>query len=166
MICELPDELIIRILTFLSLSDVAICKRLSKQFNAIIAESVLIQYRCSLEEAGLQDNPCSPLTTQERLDLLKVREHAWSTFTPCSVSAITISHHTSGGIYDLAGGVYLSGEGNTGDANAKGLQYVRLPSLDASQQPQWESMVFNPNRDIIDFCSAMIEHDLIAVVVR
>jgi hypothetical protein len=163
-IWNLPPELLIRILSFLNLSDLSTCLDVNLLFRTLIRQSVLLQYLIAREAAGVDDNPNCKLDIATRLQRLNKREYAWSRFEPNFHSSVEVLHHPSG-IYDLTGGVYLLGDGDGPRPVTKGLNYVVLPSTETgmpSKELQWSRI--SVGRNIVDVGLGLQEHDLIAIV--
>jgi hypothetical protein len=154
-ILELPTELLIRIFCDLDSSDLVSCQLTHSSLCTIIDESVLLSYRKALQLAGVEDNPHSKLPISERLRLLNAQENAWLDFHIDFRQTITVNHSTSG-IYDLTGGVYL-----LGNRNCHALHYLTLPTQ-PSDATTWTKI--DVDRNLIDMALAVHEHDLIAIV--
>jgi hypothetical protein len=152
---ELPTELLIRIFYDLNSSDLVSCQLTHSSLCTIISESVLLSYVKALQFAGAEDNPHSKLAVAERLNLLNTREKAWLDFHIDFRKTITVDH-TSSGIYDLTGGVYL-----LGNQNRRELHYLTLPTK-LSDATTWTGI--DVDRNLIDMALAIYEHDLIAIV--
>lgn len=162
-ICDLPPELLIRILSFLTVPDLSSCLEVNVLFSVIIKESVLLQYLIATEIAGVRDNPNCTLDLATRLQRLDQRELAWSRFRPNFKTTIDIPHRPTG-IYDLTGGLYLLGDGIP---VTKGLNCVVLPSTESGpplNELKWTRT--SVGRKIVDVGLALQEHDLVAVVTR
>jgi hypothetical protein len=152
---DLPPELIVHILYHLSPKDLLACRLISKYFNNIIQNSILLQYHLALNGAQAENNPYSYLPTSEKLKALEDSEKAWAFLRPRFTTSIEVPHNPSG-IYDLTGGVYL-----LGNANKTQLHYMQLPSR-GQDEICWK--VIDVGRMIIDMGLCVHEHDLIAIV--
>jgi len=159
---DLPLEVIIQILSNLLLVDLFSCLRTNRTLLEVIRNSVVLQYRIELQLACVEDNPKSNLHLSERLAMLRHRERAWADFEYNFKTSILMRAHSSR-IYDLTSGVYLTGDPvNHNPSINAGVNYVRLPSSPLSEQPLWSQI--NINRRIVDFGTAIHEHNLIALV--
>ena len=101
----LPVELLEEILLHLSPDDLLAVQQLSKAFQALILESVELQYTLALRTHGLIDGP-SPVSKNVKLDEVRRKEKAWGTLDLSRKTTVRVGHLASH-IYDLSGGVYL-----------------------------------------------------------
>ncbi|KIL62120.1 hypothetical protein M378DRAFT_81729, partial [Amanita muscaria Koide BX008] len=126
-----PRELVERILLLLDTKSILRCRLVSREFNAIIQSSTLVQYYLTCRAAGVIDNPQSPLSYAERLEALKKREEAWTKLTPVFETTITNAIDQPSTLYELTAGNYF-----TSDKIRKDLYYCRLPSS-PQDNPEW-----------------------------
>ncbi|TFK41206.1 hypothetical protein BDQ12DRAFT_679076 [Crucibulum laeve] len=152
---DIPEELIVQILSYLGPSDLVTCELTSSTLRSIIKEAVVLRYSRALQVAGMEDNPNSNLSVTERLARLERRESAWFKNIPDFTTTIPV-HHNPSGIYDLTSGVYL-----LGNTNRLALHYCKLPTS-SEDDTSWKNI--EVERNIIDMGLAAYEHDLIAVV--
>ncbi|KAJ7697230.1 hypothetical protein B0H17DRAFT_1328952 [Mycena rosella] len=159
----LPSELILECLVHLPYADMISClKTGNRLLHDIITNSVLIRYRVEEHRACVDENPAQTgnSVVADRLAALRRREDNWLNFTPVSRQTLVIDFVTSG-VYDLASDIYLVGD--TPDPNASlctAIKYIYIsPGVEA---PQWQSI--NARKPVIDFGTALEEHDLIAMV--
>lgn len=161
---DLPTEMIVRTLAFLSLKDLISCQLTNKFLRSLVTSSLQLQYLIEAEAAGVQDNVNSSLPVSERLEELKRSESAWTNFLVKQHQTIAIRHKSSG-YYDLTGGVYVLGESNDDGSippTSNTLRYAPLTSAnDKALEKEWPRIKLEHN--IIDFGLAIYEHDLIAV---
>ncbi|KAI0093444.1 hypothetical protein BDY19DRAFT_1053881 [Irpex rosettiformis] len=68
---DLPVELLIDILLWLSERDLVRCRMVSRRFRATIDEAPVLQYSLELWATGYQDNPGCALSSAEKLKKLK-----------------------------------------------------------------------------------------------
>ncbi|KAJ7176210.1 hypothetical protein C8R43DRAFT_555864 [Mycena crocata] len=160
---DLPPELILECLAHLPLYDLNAClKSGNRVLHAIIVNSVLIWYRLEQERACVEENPylTGNSVISDRLADLRRREANWLNFTPTSRHTLTLDFRTSG-IYDLASDVYLIGD--TSDENTSlctGIRYILTSST--PEGVEWHRV--EAGKPIADFGTALVEHDLIAMV--
>jgi hypothetical protein len=154
---DLPVEIIHRILSLLSSIQVATCQLVNKHLNAIIAESLVLQYSIALELAIADDDPCSVVSLPQKLENIRSSEAAWASLQPKFITSVPIPHRTSG-IYDLSSGTYL-----LGNADKMSLQYLRLPAR-VDDPLDWRRITVD--KVIIDMGFSVFEHDLIAIITR
>ena len=79
---SLPTELVVKIIMYLPLHDLASCRRLNRTINGIVESSQWIQHHISVVAAGVIDNPKSTLSLPDRRDALTCRQEAWDTCKP------------------------------------------------------------------------------------
>jgi hypothetical protein len=152
---DLPAELIERILTFLPSIDLVSSALTCSLLYTVVKNSVVIKYLLAAAHAAIQDNG-TPLSCLERHQLLQTREDAWYNLKPTARRTIR-EDFPSGGLYDLANGIYV-----LGDETRTFLRYLRLPSAD-EETPEWQRFD-GSGRTMVDFGMSVDEHDLIAVV--
>ena len=78
----LPAELVINILSYLSLHDLFSCRLVDRQLNDIINGSQHLQHQIDTAIAGVEDNPNSTLSLLARRGALARRQLAWDTCQP------------------------------------------------------------------------------------
>lgn len=160
---DFPSELCIHIFSYLNLHDLLTCQLTHSSIHHVIAHSALLQYLIATQIAGVEDNPASKFSLNDRVDRLKSQEQAWSTFKFDFSEIIPISHAPEyyyrsywGGLCCLGEETYLETD-NTGRA----LRYFTLPSTPTQQVP-WKKIDVGDH--IISMISAIHEYDLLVVV--
>lgn len=158
---NLPPELILACLADLPFSDLDCLRCGNRLLRDIIDNSVLLRYRRKQERAGLEENLhiASDLGLSDRLENLERREESWLNFTPRSTHTITIDFPTPG-LYDLTSDMYHVGA--TVDPNTGLCTAVKSICTSPGFEAQWRTI--NAGGPIIDFGTALEEHDLIAIV--
>ena len=158
VLLDLPNELIIQILSHLTHQDLIACQLLNSALYTAIKASVLLQFQIALSTFKVIDNPSCPLSMYERLQTLKRSENAWTFLRKDFTRRIAVDFEVSG-IYDLNGGVFL-----LGNASRTALHYVKLPST-IEDDVKWKKIQLKPAEgSIIDMGFCLYEHDLLAVV--
>ncbi|KAJ7879352.1 hypothetical protein B0H13DRAFT_2278870 [Mycena leptocephala] len=160
---HLPPELILACLSHLPLSDIFSCvKSGNRLFRDIILASVSIRYRREQARAGVEENTTqtSDFVISDRLYDLRRRELNWLTFAPKSRHTIPIDFQPTG-LYDLTSDIYFIGD--TADSNTLLSTAIRyMHTSPGSEPPVWGRI--DAEKPIIDFGTALQEHDLIAFV--
>lgn len=155
---DLPNELIIQILSHLPHKDLITCQLLNNAFYTTIKTSVLLQFQIALSTFKATDNLSCPLSVSERLQALKSSEDAWTFLRKDFVRRIAVNFEVSG-IYDLTGGVFL-----LGNATRTALHYIKLPSS-IEDDVKWKKIQMDLGEGtIIDAGFSLYEHDLLAVI--
>lgn len=171
---DLPEELVIRILSHIPFNVLISYRCISHAFNTLITQSKGLQYSIALEVHRLIHNPHSSLPLSERLRLLEAREEAWRLLKPNLIQKFEVPHHASW-VHDLDDGIFLLGDSvtrqkviasNTSSIwGTKAVSCFILRSLgyfNVGHTNTWKS--FDPGRDILNAGMAIHEHDLIALV--
>ena len=155
---DLPNELIVQILSHLTRQDLVACQLSNSAFHTAIKASVLLQYQIALSTFKATDNPSSSLSVSERLQALKESEDGWTFLRKDFSRRIAVNFEVSG-IYDLNGGVFL-----LGNVTQSALHYIKLPSS-IEDDVEWKKIQLNPcEGSIIDMGFCLHEHDLLTVV--
>ncbi|KAJ7636184.1 hypothetical protein FB45DRAFT_1001390 [Roridomyces roridus] len=157
---DLPPELVLACLAQLSLSDIRSCLAArNRLFSVIILTSAAIRYRFEQEHAGVVANahrsPQPPAS--DGLRELRAREANWLHFTPSSRHTTPFGFPTAS-IYDLAADVYLVGD--VADPSTSLCTTIKYISTDPGSS--WVRI--EVGKPIVDFGTALEEHDLIAMV--
>ncbi|KAM6495009.1 hypothetical protein JOM56_009632 [Amanita muscaria] len=155
----LPRELVERILLLLDAKSMLKCRRVNREFNAIIQSSTLVQYYLACKAAGVVDNPQSPLSYTARLEALKKREDAWRKLKPVFETTTDIDE----GPGESTAGYYCLRQ------NKKDLYCCHLPSS-PQDNPQWFRIPGHGPRQswsgsICEYGVAIYEHDLVVNVI-
>lgn len=158
---DLPDEVLIEILSYLDVIDTYTCRQTCRTLYSIFSDSRKLQYFIELKIAGMQDNPYCKLSIADRLSALESRESSWKFASWSFFTGIDVPSRWSG-VYDLTPSVYLLGKSSSdSEFTTTGVQTIRLPDQDSSLV-EWTE--FNFGMEIIDFGTAIEEHDLLACV--
>jgi len=163
---QIPPELVLRILLYLSPHDIISCGRTCRMLYDLCSCPEL-RYVVQLERCAVIDDMYPGLGYPERLRVLESREEAWATLDFRGFVQVSLSFEPSG-IYDFTGGVLILGMG-PGPSNADrqptvGYSYISLPSLSDSQDKTLEWRHCSLETEILDFGLAAHEHNLIAVL--
>ena len=157
---DLPNELIVQILSHLSREDLISCQLSNSALYTAIKASVLLQFRIALSTFKATDNPSSSLSVSERLQALNGSENAW-TFLRRDFSRRIPVNFVASGIYDLSCGVFL-----LGSASRTALHYIKLPSS-IEDDVEWKKINLDLDSredSVIDMGFCLYEHDLLTVV--
>ena len=161
---QIPPELMIRILLFLSPLDIISCGRTCRTLHDLCSDPIL-RYVIQMERCAVRDGMSPGLSYLERLRLLKYREEAWNVldfrrFFQASVPFETI------GRYDFTGGVFFLSRKHycANRETTMGFSYITLPSLSNPQDQKLEWKEFSLETEMLDFGMEVHEHDLVAVL--
>ena len=162
----LPSEILIGIISYLDIADVLSCQRTCCILRNIIGDSIQLHYIMQLMISGMQDNPFCRLPIADRLVGLESREAAWRSLDWEFVTSIDVPSRWSG-VYDLTPSVFLLGKSAFDfEYVTAGIQTIKLPTRMPGQSDadSVEWIEFNFGMQIIDFGTAIEEHDLIVCV--
>ncbi|CAL1714298.1 unnamed protein product [Somion occarium] len=75
---SVPTELLVKFLALLNGYEIAKCRRVSRRFDDIVRNTVLLQYLIELDAAGYEDRPnASALSIGERFEALRESQRLW-----------------------------------------------------------------------------------------
>jgi hypothetical protein len=150
----LPVELIVRILEALDPHTLLKCRRVrfsyitavlsdniqtSRLLKSAIDETVSLQYRIALHSSGMVDGPPGPLSTSERLSLLRSYETSWKNLDWNAHTSLPLP---DGSLWELYGNVWAHSKG------IDSLVFVQIPSrLRGIPLSQWTLNLDFPLRD-------------------
>ncbi|KAJ6612856.1 hypothetical protein B0H10DRAFT_2222746 [Mycena sp. CBHHK59/15] len=163
---DLPTELVVACLAYLDFRDIESCLDTGNRLlRETIENSVLIQYQLAQEAASVRENPerIAELNIAQRIIELQRHEATWLNFAHEPSRTITLDF-VSGGIYDLASDLYLAGKRlDPNSSTCHGIKYA-YTSPGSSDDLRWTEI--DVGKPIVDFGSALTEHNLIAIVTR
>ncbi|KAF9459891.1 hypothetical protein BDZ94DRAFT_985969 [Collybia nuda] len=154
---DLPIELVIHVLCYLPLSDLASCQLTHSWLCALIRGSILIRFNKAIQAAGLDANPHyrRDRSIKDRLGLLARIERGWWDFNVEFARKVDVGCVPSG-IYGLTDGMYVISDGEK-----HALQFCTLPET-AEEETEWHRVEIDS--EVIGVGMARHEHDLMAVV--
>ncbi|KAF7312002.1 hypothetical protein MIND_00212100 [Mycena indigotica] len=164
---DLPPELLLECVAYLSVRDVLACFRGNRQLHAVLASSAALRYRLLQAQLAVVENPHHPalpgLVAAERLALLEAREERWMALKPLSRHTLGLEFENAG-IYDVTGDYFLVGDVPDAQAGSmcRAIKYVATAPADDGELPEWRRIWVG--KPIVDFGMAVEELDLIAVV--
>ena len=163
---SIPEELLIEILSCLSLHDLTSCRRVNRALNSIIDNSTLLQHQVEKAIAGVMDNPYSNLSLIDRRAALSRRQEAWDTCKPQYAIAKKV-YESRWGVPDLIqSSIYFRVP-----PNADSLDYVLYhpaPQPNETFSGTWYSLGCKRERHhkIIKLAVCLEENDLVAVGIQ
>lgn len=160
---DLPPELVISILLYLYLHDIAACQLTSSIIYHIIANSTQVQYHIATLIAGVESNVHLEIGISSRTERLDYLENGWNQLKSNFSQEIEFETDVSS-IQKLTDGVYFYGAtiipGQEVKSAKKKLCYFNLPSGPEEKTCRKEIHMEN---GFVEFAAAVNEHDLIAV---
>jgi hypothetical protein len=163
---DLPPELIILILSTLSLSDLATCQRTNRFLHTLIKESMVLQYLIEIQAAGVENCASSEFSLPARLDSLKIWSTYWMSFGFTNKVTITSAMDLSemSWLHDLTDGIFLHSDVNscpTASPNSTRLKYTSLaPPTSPAADIRWSTIFVG--REIIGWAALPRKYDMIA----
>ena len=166
VLLDLPPELIVSIISYLSPHDIISCQRTCRKL-CDVCENTALRYLVQMERFGVSGDLGPGISYPERLLLLQRREEAWANLNFSKSVQVTVPFESTG-IYDFTGGAFLLGTRLhiTRRRPTIGYSYVILPSLSSTetedQNLKWHGL--GMGIQILDVGLAVHEHDLIALL--
>ena len=161
---DIPPELIVSIILYLSLHDIISCQRTCHKLRDVCNDAAL-RYLVQMERSGVSDDLRPGISYSERLLLLQRREEAWANLDFHKNMHVTVPFESTG-TFDFTGGTFLLGTRphSINSQSTIGYSHVTLPSLTSTgdQKLKWEGL--RMGIQIVDVGLAVHEHDLIAVL--
>jgi F-box-like len=158
---EFPHEVLVEIFSNLHLRDLFACDGTCRVFHQLLTNSSYLKYRIELEKAGMIDNPYCQLPTPTKVEMLREREHAWSTFDWMFIKTKKVPSTASPAYGLSADELSLGIEGGAEEFVTTGIQYLKLPSTVGGEvtPTSWRQLDFGET--FLDFGSAAEEYDLL-----
>lgn len=163
---DLPPELVIRILLYMSLQDVGCCQLSNSFLCLIITNSPEIQYHLATLIAGVENNDQFELGIHERIERLRSRERGWEELKFEFSQEIQIVD-SGYGVYDiLIEGLYFrmcTWGVNDASRYLEEICYFKMPSK-PGEDIHLDKIYFPGPYGVLAMAVAAYEHDLLAVV--
>jgi hypothetical protein len=105
---RLPEELILDIMTALTLQDLHACSATCRFLSTLLSTSAIAQYIQLIQYTGVLDNPLTSTLIADRLERLRTVDRGWRTLNTLTTKRVKCPYMPSG-IYDLTGGFYFLG---------------------------------------------------------
>jgi hypothetical protein len=154
---SVPVELVIKILSYLAVADLTLCRSINHTLCDIIDASPNLQHQIDTALAGVVDNYRIKLSLPERRRALRLEQEAWDSWKP---------QFTKFCFHDLIqDSIYFKLHPDS--RNCVGYYYPPPPEQ-SSDQP-WSYLSHFPKRldcEIIAFAVCLEENDLVALGVR
>ncbi|KAG6849240.1 hypothetical protein H0H93_010256 [Arthromyces matolae] len=152
---DIPDEILLHILSFLELSDVATLSAVHSGLHSIVKSSSSTQFRFAASRACVEPTACRAYGAGDRLSALLSLEDGWEKLQFNFRRSIPVLHKPSG-LYDLTAGVWV-----LGDEDMQTLHVCNLPSSPNDKEIEWRKITTGCH--VVDFGLAIHEHDLIVI---
>ncbi|EJD46847.1 hypothetical protein AURDEDRAFT_184110 [Auricularia subglabra TFB-10046 SS5] len=159
----LTPELIVQILDYADVPSILRCSAVCRRFRDIVASSSPLQYRVTLDLAGLEDAGRLRTSYGDRLRALQSRQAAWRTFEYRDRVTLDIGPGAYRPCYDLHGGVFFVGRRTGPNLPIRMLSWLPLPSAydPPGEPPDWTSVPLDVS---IDDFALDLHQDLVVLV--
>ena len=165
---DLSTELVIHILSYLSVRDVGACVQASRRLRSIVSDSLYLQYLVRTQIAGVQD-PLNPgPSIYERIAILERWERAWrgmdlrqpalQCVVPRDIAIGTIG-------YEIHGGCLIAARRFPVDDRSMGYSYVDLHDAVQRGSASWHNVDLLQSQSVFNYCFNVEEHNLAAILV-
>lgn len=158
---DFPPEILEEILSNLHLRDLFACDGTCRVFHQLFTNSSYLKYQIELEKAGMIDNPYCQLPTPTKVEMLRDRERAWSSFDWMFSQTKKVPSTASPGYGLSAHELFLGIEGGPKEFETTGIQYLKLPSIVGGEMTSTSWRCLDFGEEFLDFGSAAEEHDLL-----
>lgn len=159
---SVPVELVIKILSYLAVADLALCRCINHTLRDIIDASPDLQHQIDTALAGVVDNYHITLSLPERRRALRLRQEAWDSCKPQFANISKVSCFPD----LIQDGVYFILH-HPDSRNCIGYCCPPLPGQSFNQS--WSYLSHLPKRfdcEIIALAVCLEENDLVALGVR
>ncbi|KIJ35289.1 hypothetical protein M422DRAFT_262455 [Sphaerobolus stellatus SS14] len=146
---SLPTELIVRILSFLSHDDLDACTFACNELADIIEGTSSLSYILELGVTGLQDCGARDVTYPELLDILRTREHAWSTLNWRATWKIPVIEAYM--FWELCGSAFFGTRLTGGPAPSHGVGFNTIDFYDLQEPTAVEPMQISFEKTFLNF---------------
>ena len=165
---DLSTELVIHILSYLSVRDVGACVLASRRLRNIVSGSLYLQYLVRTQIAGVQDPFLPGLSIHERIAVLQRWERAWRALDlrQPAMQCVVPKDITAGAIgYEIHGGYLIATRRFPVDDRPMGYSYLDLHDAVQRGSASWHSVDLPQSLFVLNFCFNIEEHNLVAILV-
>ena len=162
---NLPLELMIQILLYLSPLDIISCRCTCRMLYDLCANAIF-RYIVQMERSAVSDYMNPGLPYPDRLRILEKQEESWARLNFHRSVRIPITF-TPSNHWSVTGGALLLGTAPNGENSqlTMGYSYVTLPSLSDAQNQKIEWKAYNFESEVLDIELAVHEHDMIVALI-
>ena len=165
---DLSTELIIHILSYLSVRDVGTCVQASRRLRSIVSGSLYLQYLVRTQIAGVQDPFLPGLSVHERIAVLERWERAWRALDlrQPTLQCVVPRDITVGAIgYEIHGGHLIAARRFPVDDRPMGYSYIDLHDAVQRGCASWYNVDLPQSQFVFDYCFNVEEYNLVAILV-
>ncbi|KAJ7150550.1 hypothetical protein C8R43DRAFT_1236243 [Mycena crocata] len=161
----LPPELLILILKDLDASDLRSCLKTNNRFlNSLVKGSLALLYGAAKQLACVEETQyfLTNYQLRDRSDFLRRLQHSWLDFTPTLIRTLTVGHDGDDILEFAWQFFFLAGPRDPHIFMSTSLKYAKISTVDRPHDDEWEHIEIG--KPILDFTTAIQEHNLIAAV--
>ncbi|KAN0135795.1 hypothetical protein V8E53_006247 [Lactarius tabidus] len=165
---DLSTELVIHILSYLSVRDVGACVQASRRLRSIVSGSHYLQYLVRTQIAGVQDPFLPGPSIHERIAVLQRWERAWRALDlrQPALQCVVPKDITTGAIgYEIHGGYLIAARRIPVDDRPTGYSYIDLHDAVQRGSASWHSVDLPQSLFVYGFCFNVEECNLVAILV-
>jgi hypothetical protein len=165
---DLSTELVIHILSYLSVRDVGACVQASRRLHSIVSSSQYLQYLVRTQIAGVQDSFLPGLSLHERLTVLERWERAWRRLDlrQPALQCVVPRDITAGAIgYEIHGGYLVATRRFPVDDRPMGYSYIDLHDAVQHGCASWNNVDLPQSQFVLSYCFNIEEYNLAVILV-
>ena len=165
---DLSTELVIHILSYLSVRDIGACVQASRRLYGIVSGSQYLQYLLRTQIAGVQDPLLPGLSIPERISVLERWERAWRSLDlrQPSLQCVVPRDITAGAIgYEIHGGYLIATRRFPVDNRSMGYSYIDLHDAVQRGCASWDNVDLPQSQFVFSYCFNVEEHNLAVILV-
>ncbi|KAH9012206.1 hypothetical protein EDB84DRAFT_1536677 [Lactarius hengduanensis] len=165
---DLSTELVIHILSYLSVHDVGACTQASRRLRSIVSGSQYLQYLVRTQIAGVQDPFLPGLSIHERIAALERWQRAWHglDLRQPALQCIVPRDITVGAIgYEIHGGYLIATRRFPVDDRPMGYSYIDLHDAVQRGCASWNNVDLPQSQFVFAYCFDVEEYNLAVILV-
>ncbi|KAF8263314.1 hypothetical protein EI94DRAFT_1741192 [Lactarius quietus] len=165
---DLSTELVIHIISYLSVRDVGACVQASRRLRSIVSGSLYLQYLVRTQIAGVQDPFLPGLAIHERITALERWTRAWRSLDlrQPALQCVVPRDIAAGAIgYEIHGGYLIAARRLPVDDRPTGYSYVDLHDAVQHGCASWHNVDLPQSQFVFDYCFNVEEHNLAVIIV-
>jgi len=165
---DLSTELVIHILSYLSVRDVGACVQASRRLRSIVSGSQYLQYLVRTQIAGVQDPLLPALSIHERIAVLERWKRAWCSLDlrRPTLQCVVPRDITVGAIgYEVHGGHLIATRRFPVDDRPMGYSYIDLHDAVQRGGASWNNVDLPQSQFVFSYCFNIEEYNLAVMLV-
>ncbi|KAH9960562.1 hypothetical protein BGW80DRAFT_930164 [Lactifluus volemus] len=165
---DLSVELLIQILSHLSLRSIGACALTSRRLHSIISNSQYLRYLVRTEKAGVNDPFLTVLSLPERMAVLEKWERTWHVpdlRQPASQCVVPSNISVSIIRYEIHGGYLVARRRYPVDDRPVGYSYIYLHDAVKRGSVTWHDVDLLQPMSVVSYCFNVEEYNLAVMLV-